>query len=72
MSIPQDLEFKNFIKTPIGIVRVYEISFMTKPRLLKEDWERYIMYIIAWQAKRGYLRFGGSKTKEEIPREKWQ
>ena len=27
---------------------------------------------MAWQAKRGYLRFGKSKIKEEIPREKWQ
>ena len=28
--------------------------------------------ITAQQAKRGYLRFRGSKTKEKIPREKWQ
>ena len=45
---------------------------MTKPRLPEKDWERYIVYITAWQAKRGYPRFRGSKTKEEIPKEKWQ
>ena len=60
------------MKTPIRTTRVYKIPPMTKPRLLKEDWERYIAHITAWQAKRGYLRFRGSKTKEEIPREKWQ
>ena len=59
------------MKTPIGTVRVYKISFMTKLRLPREDWERYIACIIAWQAKRGYLRFGRTKTKGEIPREKW-
>ncbi len=68
--MPQDLEFKNFMKTPIGTARVYKISFMTKPRLPKENWERYIAYIIAWQAKRGYPRFKRSKTKEKTLREK--
>jgi len=49
---------------------VYKIPFIIKPRLLKKDWEWYIVYIIVWQAKRGYLKFGGSKTKEKILREK--
>jgi len=31
-----------------------------------------MVYIIVWQAKRGYLRFKGSKTKGETLREKWQ
>ncbi len=31
-----------------------------------------MVYIIAQQAKRGYLRFGKSKTKGETPKEKWQ
>ena len=44
--------------------------FIVLLRLLGEDWEQYIAYIIAWQAKRGYLRFGGSKTKDETPKEK--
>ena len=68
----QDLEFKNFIKMPIRIARVYKTSFIMKLRLPRENWEQYIAYIIAWQAKRGYLRFGRPKTKGEIPREKWQ
>ena len=72
MSTLQDLEFKNFIKTLIGIAKVYKTHFMTKPRLLKEDWEQYIAYITAQQAKRGYLRFKKAKTKEKTPREKWQ
>jgi len=45
---------------------------MTKLRLLGEDWEHYIAYITAWQAKRGYPRFRGSKTKEKTFKEKWQ
>ena len=45
---------------------------MMKLRLLGKDQEQYIVYIIAQQAKRGYLRFRRSKTKGEIPREKWQ
>ena len=60
------------MKTLIGIVKVCETPFMTKPRLLREDWEQYITYIIKWQAKRGYLRFGRSKTRDKILREKWQ
>ena len=39
ISMLQDLEFENFIKTPIGIIRVCEIPFITKLRLLGEDWE---------------------------------
>ena len=39
ISTPQDLEFKNFMKTPIGTARVYKIPFITKLRLLREDWE---------------------------------
>ena len=49
---------------------MYETPFMTKLRLLGEDWEYYIVYIITWQAKRGYLRFRGFKTKKETLREK--
>ena len=45
---------------------------MIKLRLLREDWEQYIVHITAWQAKRGYLRFRKSKTRGETPREKWQ
>jgi len=45
--MPQDLEFKNFIKTPIGIARVYKTPPITKLRLPGEDWERYVVYIIA-------------------------
>ena len=45
---------------------------MTEPRLPREDWERYIAYIMAWQAKKGYLRFRKAKTRDKIPREKWQ
>jgi len=29
-------------------------------------------YITAWKAKKGYLKFGRPKTKEKIPKEKWQ
>ena len=43
-----------------------------EPRLLREDWEHYIAYIMAWQAKKGYLRFRKAKTKDETLREKWQ
>ncbi len=71
ISMLQDLEFKNFIKTPIGTARVYNTFFITKPKLPKKDWEWYIIYITAQQAKRGYLRFRKSKTKEKILREKW-
>ncbi len=46
--MPQDLEFENFIKILIRIIRVYETLFMIKLRLLKEDWEWYIICIIAW------------------------
>ena len=60
------------MKTPIGTARVYETLFMTKLRLPGEDWEQYIACITAWQAKRGYIRFGRTKTREETPREKWQ
>ena len=60
------------MKTPIGTIKVYEIFSMTKPRLPGKDWEYYMACITAWQAKRGYLRFGGSKTKEETLKEKWQ
>ena len=70
--MPQDLEYKNFMKTPIGTARVYKTPPMTKLRLLGENWERYIARITAWQAKRGYLRFKKAKTRDEIPREKWQ
>ena len=56
----------------IGTVKVHKIFFIIKPRLLGEDWEWYIACITVWQAKRGYLRFRGPKTKEEIPKEKWQ
>ena len=45
---------------------------MTKLRLPKKDQEQYITYIIAWQAKRGYLRFGRPKTKEKTFKEKQQ
>ena len=48
VNTPQDLEFKNFMKTPVGIARVYKTPFMTKLRLLREDWERYMVCIIAW------------------------
>ena len=37
MSMPQDLEFKNFIKTPVGTAKVCNTPFITKLRLLKED-----------------------------------
>ena len=72
ISIPQDLEFENFMKTPIGTVKVYKTFSMTEPRLPGEDWEWYMVCITAWQAKRGYLRFGRTKTREETPKEKWQ
>ena len=58
------------MKTPIGIVKVYKILFMTELRLPREDWECYIAHITIWQAKRSYLRFGKTKTRGEIPREK--
>ena len=59
------------MKTPIGIVKVYKTLFMMELRLLREDWERYMVYIIAWQAKRGYLRFRKDKTRDKTLREKW-
>ena len=55
----------------IRIIKVYKTPFMIKLRLLEKDWEQYMAYIIAWQAKRGYLRFRRSKIKGETPREKW-
>ena len=39
ISMPQDLEFKNFIKILIKTARVHNILFMTALRLLREDWE---------------------------------
>ena len=60
------------MKTPIGTVKVCETPFMMKLRLPGEDWEHYIARITAWQAKRGYPRFGKAKTKDKTPREKWQ
>ncbi len=60
------------MKTLIETAKVYKTLFMTKPRLLKENWEHYIACITAWQAKRGYPRFGKAKTKDKTPREKWQ
>ena len=60
------------MKMLIGTAKVYKILFIMRLRLLKEDWEWYMVCIIAWQAKWGYLRFGRTKTKEETPREKWQ
>ena len=35
----QDLEFKNFIKTLIKTAEVYKTPPITKPRLLRKDWE---------------------------------
>ena len=58
------------MRTLIGIARVYKIFFIIKLRLPGEDQEQYMAYIIAWQAKRGYLRFRGSKTKEKTLKEK--
>jgi len=37
ISTPQDLEFKNFMKTPIRTARVYKIFSMTKLRLPGEN-----------------------------------
>src|SRR6266700_2575455 len=37
INTPQDLEFKNFIKTPIGTVKVYKTPPITKLRLPGED-----------------------------------
>ena len=68
----QDLEFENFIKTPIGTVKVYKTPPMTELRLPGEDWEHYMARITAWQAKRGYPRFGKAKTRDETLKEKWQ
>ena len=60
------------MKTPIGTARVYKTPPIVLLRLSREDWEQYMAYITAWQAKRGYLRFGRFKTKKKIFREKWQ
>ena len=54
----------------IKTVKMYKIFFIMKLRLLRENWEYYITHIITWQAKRGYPRFRGSKTKEKTPKEK--
>ena len=67
----QDLEFENFIKTLIRTVKVYKTPLIIKPRLLGKDWEHYMVCITAQQAKRGYLRFGKAKTKEETLKKKW-
>ena len=37
ISTLQDLEFKNFIKTPIRTAKVYKTFFMTKLRLPRKD-----------------------------------
>ena len=37
INMLQDLEFKNFMKTLIGTVKIYKTPFMTKPRLLRKD-----------------------------------
>ena len=60
------------MKILIRTVKVYKTLFMTKLRLLRENWEWYMVYITAQQAKRGYLRFRRPKTKEETPKKKWQ
>ena len=38
--------FDNWMKTPIGITRVYDTPFMTTPRLPREDWEQYMACIM--------------------------
>jgi len=46
ISTPQDLEFKNFMKTPIRTAKVYKTPPITKPRLLRKDWEQYMARIM--------------------------
>ena len=49
-SIPQDhrtKEFNKWMKTPIRTARVYETLFIVSPRLLREDWEWYMVCITA-------------------------
>ena len=74
-STPQNHETKDFnkwMKTPIGTARVYKTPLIVLLRLPGENQEQYIAHITAQQAKRGYLRSKRSKTKGEIPKEKWQ
>ncbi len=39
-------DFNKWIKMLIGTARVYEIFFIILLRLLGEDWEWYMVYII--------------------------